>query len=73
MATMQNFQDLVSAFNAETDRLAAKIDEIMGQVANNGLSSADEEAVLTSLGAVKDRLSSLGADVSNPVPEQPIS
>ena len=71
MATLQNFKDLLAAINVETNRLAAKIQELIDKVTTSGLSGPEEAEILADLQAVKDRLSTVGADPSNPIPPVP--
>lgn len=68
MATAQDFKTLVSEINTETDRVAAKIQEIMDKVSSSGLSGAEEAEILGDLTGVRDRLATIGKDPANPIP-----
>lgn len=68
MATAQNFKDLVVAINAETDRLAAKIQAFIDAENAGGLTPAEEEAHLADLQSVVDRLKVVGANPADPIP-----
>lgn len=68
MATAQNFRDLLTAINVETDRLAVKIQELIDRVTASDLTGAEETEVLAGLTAIKDRLGVIGANQSDPVP-----
>jgi len=65
---LTTFLALLQAINTETDRLAAKIQELMDTVETGSLTGAEEEQVLNGLQAIKDRLTVIGADSNNPVP-----
>ena len=71
MATLQNFKDLLAAVDAETNRIAAKIQALVDQLSAGGMSDAEEAEALAGLSAVADRLKTIGADPSNPVPTEP--
>ena len=68
MATAQNFKDLVQQLNDETNTISARIDALIAKLNDTGISSADEDAALAELQAVSDRLKTLGADQTNPIP-----
>lgn len=68
MPTLQNFKDLLAAVDAETNRIAAKIQSLVDQLGGGGMSDAEEAEALAGLSAVADRLKTIGADPSNPVP-----
>lgn len=68
MATAQDFRTLLTGINTETDRIAAKIQEIMDKVSSSGLSGAEEQEILGDLTAVRDRLSTIGKDAAEPIP-----
>jgi len=71
MATLQNFKDLLAAVDAETNRIAAKIQALVDQLSAGGMSDAEEAEALAGLSAVADRLKTIRADPSNPVPTEP--
>jgi predicted Ser/Thr protein kinase len=68
MATLQNFKDLLAAVDAETNRIAAKIEELVGQIGGGGLNETEEAEALAGLTAVAERLKTIGASSTNPVP-----
>ena len=68
MATAQDFSNLVTRLNTDTNALAAKIDALVAKLSDSGLSAAEETQALADLSAVADRLEVLGADPANPVP-----
>lgn len=70
-STKQDFDSLREAMDNETNRLAAKMQELIDKVATGGMTEAEEADVLAQFTAVKDRLASLGADPAEPIP--PIS
>lgn len=73
----QDFQDmegLVSAMNDATNAIAAKIQALIDKLAgaaDGGLTADETAQVKAQLGTLKDQLTALGADPSNPVPEPP--
>ncbi len=71
MAKLQDFKDLLGAVNTETDRIAAKLQEVIDKVENSGLTGAEEDEILADLTALRDRTAAIGADPANPVPEVP--
>lgn len=71
MATLQNFKDLLAAIDAETDRLAKKIADLVAQLTAGGMTEAQETQALAGLTAVADRLKTIGADPTNPIPPAP--
>ncbi len=68
MATLQNFKDLLAAVDVETNRIAAKIAALVAQLEAGGMTDAEEAEVLAGLSAQVDRLKTIGADSSNPIP-----
>lgn len=71
MASLQNFKDLLAAVDAETNRIAAKIQSLVDGLSGGGMTDAEEAEALAGLSAVADRLKTIGADPSNPVPPVP--
>jgi len=71
MATLQNFKDLLAAVDAETNRLAARIAELVAQIGGGGLTEAEEEEALAGLTAVAERLKTIGASSTEPIPPEP--
>lgn len=68
MASIKDFNALLSAINTETDAIAAKIDGLVAQLQSGNLTADEEAAVLGDLGKVSDRLKTIGADSTNPIP-----
>lgn len=68
MATKQDFDSLVSAIDAETNRIAAKIDELNAQSQRTDLTAEEETAVHTAFSGVADRLRLVGANPAQPIP-----
>lgn len=68
MATVAQFQAALAAVDAETTRIAAKIDALIAELNADALDSAQEEAAFAGLQAAADRLRLVGVDVANPVP-----
>lgn len=71
MATLQNFKDLLAGVDEETNRIAAKIDELVAKLEAGGMSEAEEAEALEGLTAVADRLKTIGADPADPIPAPP--
>ncbi len=76
MASVSEVKQLVSDLNDETNAVAAKIDAQAAAIqalkdqiaAGTPVSQADLDAIGRGLTAVSDRLKTLGADTSNPIP-----
>ncbi len=76
MSTVNDVKQLVSDLNDETNTVAAKIDAQAAAIqalkdqiaAGTPVSQADLDAIGSGLTAVSDRLKTLGADTSNPIP-----
>jgi uncharacterized coiled-coil protein SlyX len=62
---MSQLTDVIASMDADTTRIAAKIDDITTRL-NAGDASAAAE-----LGPIADRLKALGSDPDNPVPVDP--
>jgi hypothetical protein len=71
MATLADFESLLAAMAAETDRIAAKIQELINLISAGGLTAEQEEQVLSGLTSARDRLASLGLDPEDPIPPDP--
>lgn len=71
MAKAQDFKALVDEINVETDRVAAKIDELTDKLEAGGMTEAEEAQALTDLRAVSDRLKTIGKDPADPIPPEP--
>lgn len=68
MATLQSFKDLLAAVDAETTRIANKIDELVAKLEAGGMSASEEAEVQEGLTALSDRLKKIGADPAQPIP-----
>ena len=70
MANKEQFEGALAVINDETNRIAAKLEELAGIVAGAGMSAEDEATVLGELQAAADRLKGVGA----PAPaEEPVA
>lgn len=68
--TKQQFDELREAFNQETNALAVRIeDAILAAKNNGGLTGPEGDAVFADLTAVRDRLKTLGASSTDPIPD----
>lgn len=67
MARIDDIKTLLTAIDAATNAIAARIQKLSDQLAN-GLSPEDAQAVADSLNAEVTRLQALGSDPNNPVP-----
>ena len=66
---MAQLEDLVSALDAETNAVAAKLDHLSAELAAAvAAGQAPKPETLAALAAVSDRLKSLGADPAAPLP-----
>ncbi len=68
MAIPQSWADLIAAFDAETTRIANKIQELLDKIAAGGMSAAEEAETQAGIQAQVDRLRTIGADQANPIP-----
>lgn len=68
MASLQSFKDLLAAVDVETNRIAAKIDELVAKLEAGGMTEAEEEEALAGLSATADRLKTIGANPADPIP-----
>lgn len=72
MTKIDDVNTLLTKIDDETNAVAAEVTALKDQIANSGgLSAADADGVVARLGAISDRLTGIGADPSNPVPEAP--
>jgi hypothetical protein len=67
----QRFDEVISAIDSETNRIASVVQEAMDQIANSGMQHDVEEEVLAKLGEVKTKLTGIAANPANPVPSDP--
>lgn len=68
MAKIDEFRTKIGEIDAETTRVANKIDELVGKLAAGGMTDEEEQEVFNALGAVSSRLKAIGTDPDNPVP-----
>lgn len=70
MATSQEIKDLVAALDSATNKIAARIADLISRLANatGGLTATEAQEIASALAAEKDRLEALGSDPTNPVP-----
>jgi len=71
MARPQSWNDLLAAFDAETTRIATKIQALLDQIAAGGMTAEEETAVQADLQAQVDRLKAIGTDPTEPIPPVP--
>lgn len=69
MATLAEFQQVLSDINAATTNIADDITRLTDQLGTGGLSADEEAQVLTELRAAADRLRTV-ADVTPEAPEE---
>ena len=67
MAQYTDFQALLAAMNTETDRLAAKLEELSGKVGTD-MTADEEDQLQADFQGVINRLRGIGADPQNPIP-----
>lgn len=72
MAKPGDYTSLVAAIDAETTRIANKIQTLLDAIAAGGMSAAEEDAAQASLQAQVDRLKTIGADPVEPIPPVPV-
>jgi hypothetical protein len=70
VAIPQNLQDALNAIDAETNALAAVVQDLRNRI-NTGMSQADVDAVTGTLGDIANRLTGIAANPAQPVPAGP--
>lgn len=66
---MGQLEDLVTALDAETNTIAAKMDKLSQELADAiAAGQAPKPETLAALAAISDRLKALGADPAAPIP-----
>lgn len=60
MANIQEFRAALAEANTETDRIAARMEDLLGKLNAGGMSDTDEAAALAELGTFVGRLKSVG-------------
>lgn len=74
MTKIDDVNALLTKIDDETNAVAAEVTALKDQIANSGgISAADADTVVAKLGAISDRLTGIGADPANPVPEAPLA
>lgn len=68
MPTIQEFNAVMKAIDDETNRIAAKVTDLLQQVASGGLTATEEAALLETAQAELAKLQGIAADPTNPVP-----
>lgn len=68
MAKADDFKNLVTEIDAETTRIATRIDELVAKLQAGGMTEEEEAEVLNSLTATSNRLKSIGHDPNAPIP-----
>jgi uncharacterized protein YabE (DUF348 family) len=68
MAKPESYAALVAAIDAETTRIATKIQTLLDKIIAGGMSAADEDAAEAALQAQVDRLKTIGTDPAEPIP-----
>lgn len=63
------FDLLREQINEATNKIAAKIEELIERAKSPGLSIEDEQAVYDGFTAISEQLKALAADPENPVPD----
>ena len=67
VALSQDLKDLTKKIDDATNKIAARIDTLMGKI-TNAMTDAEVNEVKAGLQSEIDKLTSLGADPTNPVP-----
>jgi len=70
MAKFTDMKGLVNAIRTETDDLALRVDAIINKVSDSSMTGAEEDEILTDLTALKARLSVIGKDAADPIPDE---
>ena len=68
---MAQLDDIISALNDNTNTVAARLDKLVQELAQN--SQAPSAGQLASLQSIADHLKALGADPTNPIPGSQVS
>lgn len=79
MAKVDQLSAVIADINDATNRVAAKVDAELATIqalqaklsSGTGVDPAELDPVLANLESVRNRLQGIGADPTNPVPEQP--
>ena len=73
MAELKDFKDVISLLDAETNRIAQKVEDLVDELAAGGLDEEEEADVLDDLLGLAERLRAIGAEPVDPVPaEDPV-
>lgn len=68
MAKADDFKNLVTEIDAETTRVANRIDDLVAKLQAGGMTEEEEAEVLNGLTAVASRLKTIGHDPNAPIP-----
>ena len=70
--TEMTLEELVTAMDAETNAVAAKMDKLSADLAAaHAAGQAPKPETIAALSAISDRLKALGADPATPIPPAP--
>ncbi|HYH16735.1 MAG TPA: hypothetical protein VD794_16000 [Flavisolibacter sp.] len=73
MATVEQFQTILTRIDAATNQYAVDLQSLKNQIAGQGLSADVEESVLSQLSALADKMEAVGkVDPNSPDGEQPV-
>jgi predicted nucleic acid-binding Zn-ribbon protein len=70
MSVAQDFETLRTQIDGATTAVAQRIDRLTAQI-KNGMTDDEVSSLKAEFGAISERLTGLGQDPANPVPEEP--
>lgn len=68
MTTKADFDAVFKSIDTEATRIGLKFEELLAKLAAGGMSPTEEAATLAEGARLVDKLKTLGADPTNPVP-----
>lgn len=68
MKNAEEFSAAIAAIDAETTRIADKLEELFDRITEGGMTAEEEDATYAELGGLLTRMRSIGHDPVNPVP-----
>jgi hypothetical protein len=71
MLTAQDFQDLITKIDVETDRIAVTVADLLAKLKDGGLTAEEEQAVFDAASAELEKLKGVGKDVPPATPPTP--
>jgi uncharacterized protein YukE len=71
MSNARQYDDLVHRLNDATTTIGERIQRIVTQLQDGGMSAEEEDKALAELSEVGDRLVEMGKDPANPLPSPP--